>query len=256
MTNDLQKTSNQMPEKAENKMLKIILVVVLGVLILALLSYSIYFLVTEKSLFSTKNYVNLKKDKKIEENVNKVVENTEEEKTNVNTNINEDVDITKDWLKFDKEGISFLYPDVLESTKKKREVESFSGQKHAFYDFGVFGVGIIDNSENLDLQQIIRREYDPESLLTGDDFNDFITTKIGKNNQISALSISIVDEEKSNEYFEKYGPLGIRYFIAGKGKIYTISGGQAFPNKEAEEYYTKNNIKNLDDMVKTIEIEN
>jgi len=69
--------------------------------------------------------------------------------------------------------------------------------------------------------------------------------------KISAFKVTATDE-----YSEKYGVIGIKYFFANNNKVYTITSGQAFPTVEAENYYTENNIKHMDALLENIQVKN
>lgn len=232
------------------KVLKIVFGVIFGLLVLGLGGYLIVFLTTDNLGF--KNYISFKKDKKVEEiktneSVNEQKENINEN-TNVvdeNENLNQNEDITSDWLEFDVQGISFLYPEVLEQSRRVRQIDIPGERKYDFYDFGIFGVGIINNDANESLKDVITYNFDQDNLLKLEN------VKIGQDKKINALKVTVTDE-----YNENYGVLGIKYFFVNGDKVYTIAPGQSFPSKEAEDYYTKNNIKTIDALIDTIQVNN
>jgi len=234
-------------QKKQNreKTLKIVLGIIFGVLVLGLGGYLIAFLVTSDIEF--KNYISLKKDKKIEEvKVNEQKVNVNENTAvNENVNLNESKDVTADWLEFDVQGISFLYPEVLEQSRKVRQIDIPGERKYDFYDFGIFGIGVISNDAKESLRDVITYNFDQDDLL------DLESVMIGKDQKISAFKVTATDE-----YSEKYGVIGIKYFFANNNKVYTITSGQAFPTVEAENYYTENNIKHMDALLENIQVKN
>ncbi len=238
---------NQEEKKQKGeKMLKIVFGIIFGILVLGLGGYLVAFLVSDNLGF--KNYISLKKDRKADEvKTNEQKENTNENTNIVNENVNRDEnqDIIADWLEFDVQGISFLYPEVLEKSRKVRQIDIPGERKYDFYDFGVFGIGIINNDANESLKDVITYNFDQENLLKLED------VKIGKDRKINALKVTVTDE-----FDEKYGILGIKYFFAVNNRVFSIVPGQAFPTKEAEDYYTKNNIKNIDALIETIQVKN
>lgn len=243
-------SQNQLQNQGQRKQnreekLKIVFGIIFGALVLGLAGYLIAFLITNDVEF--KNYISLKKDKKIEEvkvNEQKVNAN-ENTAVNENVNLNESKDVTSDWLEFDVQGISFLYPEVLEQSRKVRQIDIPGERKYDFYNFGVFGVGVLKNDANLSLKNFVNVYFDQESLLILEN------VKIGKDQKINALKVTVTDE-----YDEKFGILGIKYFFANNNKVYTISPGQAFPTLEAENYYTENNIKYMDALIESIQFKN
>ncbi|MFA6296384.1 MAG: hypothetical protein WC663_03450 [Patescibacteria group bacterium] len=250
MVNEQNQIQNQEGKKQKReKVLKIVFGIIFGILVLGLGGYLIAFLATDNLGF--KNYISFKKDKKTEEIKTNESANEQKENINENTNIvNENVnskneDITSDWLEFDIQGISFLYPEVLDQSKKVRQIDIPGERKYDFYDFGIFGVGIINNDANESLKDVITYNFDQDNLL------QLENVKIGKDQKINALKVTVTDE-----YSENYGVLGIKYFFANGGKVYTITPGQSFPTKEAEDYYVKNNLKTIDALIETIQIKN